>query len=335
MRVTAGGLVPPRQVLVATYVSFGLAVLCGVYLVWLAGPILLAIGAASILAGVLYTGGPRPYGYEGLGEVFVFLFFGIVAVTGSYYVQAEQVTWEAFVLAVPVGLLASAILVVNNVRDLESDRRAGKRTLAVRLGRERARTLYGLMVYGAFLTAPVPWVAGSLSAWLLLPLVLLPVAVSLVRVVRAPRRRADPQPGAGAHRDAPARVLRAAVGGAAAELMDVRVATVTLTFADPMRTAFGILRERELLLLRLRDDDGAVGWGEAARARALRRRLARPRCATPSRPTRRSCATATATRPPTCSSAAGSSPTSPRRSPRSTSRCGTSPATARASRSAS
>ena len=188
VRVTAGGLVPPRQVLVATYVSFGLAVACGaylVYLVWLAGPILLAIGAASILAGVLYTGGPRPYGYEGLGEVFVFLFFGIVAVTGSYYVQAEQVTWEAFVLAVPVGLLASAILVVNNVRDLESDRRAGKRTLAVRLGRERARTLYGLMVYGAFLTAPVPWVAGSLSAWLLLPLVLLPVAVLLVRVVRA------------------------------------------------------------------------------------------------------------------------------------------------------
>jgi 1,4-dihydroxy-2-naphthoate polyprenyltransferase len=188
VRVTAGGLVPPRQVLVATYVSFGAAVLCGVYLVYLAGPILLAIGAASILAGVLYTGGPRPYGYEGLGEVFVFLFFGVVAVTGSYYVQAEQVTWEAFVLAVPVGLLASSILVVNNVRDLETDRRAGKRTLAVRLGRERTRTLYGLMVYGAFVTAPAPWVAGSLSAWLLLPLVLLPVAVGLVRTVR---RHAD------------------------------------------------------------------------------------------------------------------------------------------------
>ncbi len=188
VRVTAGGLVPPRQVLVATYVSFGAAVLCGVYLVYLAGPILLAIGAASILAGVLYTGGPRPYGYEGLGEVFVFLFFGVVAVTGSYYVQAEQVTWEAFVLAVPVGLLASSILVVNNVRDLETDRRAGKRTLAVRLGRERTRTLYGLMVYGAFVTAPAPWVAGRLSAWLLLPLVLLPVAVGLVRTVR---RHAD------------------------------------------------------------------------------------------------------------------------------------------------
>ncbi len=184
VRVTAGGLVPPRQVLVATYVSFGAAVLCGVYLVYLAGPILLAIGAASILAGVLYTGGPRPYGYEGLGEVFVFAFFGIVAVSGSYYVQAEEVTWEAFVLAVPVGLLASSILVVNNVRDIESDRRAGKLTLAVRLGRECARTLYALMVYGAFVSAPAPWVAGELSAWLLLPLVLLPAGFALTRTVR-------------------------------------------------------------------------------------------------------------------------------------------------------
>ena len=139
VRVTAGGLVPPSQVLLATYVTFGLAVACGAYLVAVAGPELLAVGAASILAGVLYTGGPRPYGYEGLGEVFVFLFFGIVAVAGSYFVQVQDLPWQAFVCAVPVGLLASAILVVNNVRDLETDRRAGKRTLAVRLGRERTR----------------------------------------------------------------------------------------------------------------------------------------------------------------------------------------------------
>ena len=142
VRVTAGGLVPPRQVLVATYVAFGLAVLAGSYLIATAGWELLLVGAASILAGVLYTGGPRPYGYEGLGEVFVFLFFGVVAVAGSYYAQVEQLEWEALVLAVPVGLLASAILVVNNVRDLETDRRAGKRTLAVRLGpRAHARAL--------------------------------------------------------------------------------------------------------------------------------------------------------------------------------------------------
>jgi 1,4-dihydroxy-2-naphthoate octaprenyltransferase len=146
VRVTAGGLVPPRMVLVATWLAFGIAILAGAYLIALVGWELLAIGAASILAGVLYTGGPRPYGYEGLGELFVFLFFGVVAVTGSYYVQTEQLTWLAFGLSVPVGLLAAAILVVNNIRDLETDRRAGKRTLAVRLGRDRARQLFVAMV---------------------------------------------------------------------------------------------------------------------------------------------------------------------------------------------
>jgi len=186
VRVTAGGLVPPRQVLCATYVAFGAAVLAGAYLIATAGWELLLVGAASILAGVLYTGGPRPYGYEGLGEVFVFLFFGVVAVAGSYFAQTEALTWEALVLAVPVGLLAAAILVVNNVRDLETDRRAGKRTLAVRLGRSRARGLYGGMVYVAFLTAPLAWALGGeeLSAWLLLPLLALPAAVPIVRLVR-------------------------------------------------------------------------------------------------------------------------------------------------------
>jgi 1,4-dihydroxy-2-naphthoate polyprenyltransferase len=183
VRVTAGGLVPPRQVLVATWVSFAIAVLVGAYLIAIAGWALLAVGAASILAGVLYTGGPRPYGYEGLGELFVFLFFGVVAVTGSYFVQAERLPWEAFALAVPVGLLAAAILAVNNIRDLETDRRAGKRTLAVRLGRGRARRLYAALVYGAFLAAPVPWLLGSLSTWLLLPWLALPLAVPLVRTV--------------------------------------------------------------------------------------------------------------------------------------------------------
>src|SRR5215475_6437588 len=157
VRVTAGGLVPPGQVLVATYVSFGLAVACGIYLIAVAGWELLLVGAASILAGVLYTGGPRPYGYEGLGELFVFLFFGVVAVAGSYFVQVQSLPWEAFVCAVPVGLLASAILVVNNVRDIDTDRRAGKRTLAVRLGRDRTRDLYVAMLAAAFLTAPLPW----------------------------------------------------------------------------------------------------------------------------------------------------------------------------------
>jgi 1,4-dihydroxy-2-naphthoate octaprenyltransferase len=183
VRVTAGGLVPPRAVLTATYVSFALAVLCGIYLIAVAGPVLLLIGAASILAGVLYTGGPRPYGYEGLGELFVFLFFGIVAVTGSYYVQIQELPWQAFALAVPVGLIASAILVVNNVRDLETDRRAGKRTLAVRLGRERTRVLYDGMLLVAYL-ALIPLRHG-LSWWVFLPVVTIPLANRLRDVVRA------------------------------------------------------------------------------------------------------------------------------------------------------
>jgi 1,4-dihydroxy-2-naphthoate octaprenyltransferase len=184
VRVTAGGLVPPGQVLRATYVSFGVAVLAGIYLVAVAGWELLLVGAASILAGVLYTGGPRPYGYEGLGEVFVFLFFGIVAVAGSYFVQVKHLNWEAFALAVPVGLLAAAILVVNNIRDIDTDRRAGKRTLAVRLGRARTRTLFAVIVYGAFVLAPVTWLFGPLSAWLLLSWLTIPLAAEVVRAVR-------------------------------------------------------------------------------------------------------------------------------------------------------
>jgi 1,4-dihydroxy-2-naphthoate polyprenyltransferase len=183
VRVTAGGLVPPRQVLMATYITFGLAVVCGAYLVYVAGPLLLAIGAASILAGVLYTGGPRPYGYEGLGEVFVFLFFGVAAVAGSYFAQSEQWDWEAFVLSVPVGLLASAVLVVNNVRDMETDRRAGKRTLAVRLGRERTRMLYAVMVLVPFPVVLIPWLAGSLDAWVLLSWLVLPIALRLIKTI--------------------------------------------------------------------------------------------------------------------------------------------------------
>ncbi len=119
--------------------------------------------------------------------MFVFLFFGVVAVTGSYFVQVQHLPWQAFVCAVPVGLLASAILVVNNVRDLDTDRRAGKRTLAVRLGRSRTRVLYSAMLVVAFLTAPLPWALGSMSAWLLLPWAVVPLALRVAAVVRTHR----------------------------------------------------------------------------------------------------------------------------------------------------
>jgi 1,4-dihydroxy-2-naphthoate octaprenyltransferase len=191
MRVTAGGLVPPKTVLLWTYLTFGAAALCGVYLVVVAGWELLVLGVLSILAGVLYTGGPRPYGYEGLGEVFVFLFFGIVAVAGSAFAQLESWPWESFALAVPVGLLVTAILVVNNIRDMDTDRRAGKRTLAVGLGRERARFEYtALMAVGFLVLLPIAAIevadSGSSSAlWWLLPWLTAPLAVKLVGVVRA------------------------------------------------------------------------------------------------------------------------------------------------------
>jgi len=184
VRVTAGGLVPPKQVLIATYLSFGVAVLAGVYLVAVAGWQLLLVGAASILAGVLYTGGPKPYGYEGLGELFVFLFFGIVAVAGSFFVQVTHLDWEAFALAIPVGLLAAGILMVNNARDIDTDRRAGKRTLAVRLGRGQARTLFAGTVYLAFILTPITWLFGPTKPWVLLPWLTLPIAAQVVRTVR-------------------------------------------------------------------------------------------------------------------------------------------------------
>jgi 1,4-dihydroxy-2-naphthoate octaprenyltransferase len=168
VRVTSSGLVAPRRVLVATWVAFAVAVTAGIYLATVAGVVILIVGAASILAGVLYTGGPRPYGYEGLGELFVFLFFGLVAVNGSYYVQLERLDWLPFGLSLAVGFLATAILVTNNVRDIETDRRAGKMTLAVRLGRERTRSLYSLMIVAAFAAVPIALLLAGGPAWGLL-----------------------------------------------------------------------------------------------------------------------------------------------------------------------
>ena len=268
VRVTAGGLVPPSQVLLATYVTFGLAVGCGAYLVAVAGPELLAVGAASILAGVLYTGGPRPYGYEGLGEVFVFLFFGIVAVTGSYFVQVQELPWQAFVCAVPVGLLASAILVVNNVRDLETDRRAGKRTLAVRLGDKRTRMLYTAMVAGAFATAPLPWALGSMTAWLLLSWAAIPLAAPIVRVVRT-RTDGPALNGALARTGALQLVfcLLFAAGHSGQwrhRLVRLSVQPRALRLQRPLQSSYGTVTERELLAVSITDADGVTGYGEAA-----------------------------------------------------------------------
>jgi 1,4-dihydroxy-2-naphthoate polyprenyltransferase len=183
VRVTSAGLVAPRRVLYATWLAFAVAVAAGIYLATVAGWVIIAVGAASIAAGVLYTGGPRPYGYAGMGELFVFLFFGLVAVNGSYFVQREELDWLPFLLSIPVGFLSTAILVVNNVRDIETDRRAGKRTLAVRLGRERARRLYAALVLGAFVALPLALLLGDGPGWALVALIAAPLAAAPLRAV--------------------------------------------------------------------------------------------------------------------------------------------------------
>ncbi len=183
VRVTSAGLVTPQRVLVATWIAFAVAVACGIYLTVVAGPVILLIGVLSIAAGVLYTGGPRPYGYAGLGEVFVFLFFGLVAVNGSYYVQVEQLDALPLGLSISVGFLATAILVVNNVRDIETDRRAGKMTMAVRVGRHNAVVLYRLLVLGAFAVLPISLVGADVSLLPLIGLLALPLAIKPLRTM--------------------------------------------------------------------------------------------------------------------------------------------------------
>ena len=180
-RAAQRGLLSTAALRRGTALVFGLAALVGLYLVARGGWPIAALGALSIAAGLAYTGGPYPLGYHGWGDAAVFLFFGVAAVCGTYWVQALALPPRVLGAALPVGALATAILVVNNLRDIETDRRAGKRTLAVRLGRRAARIEYGLLVIGAYATCALLWWAGSFSAWVLLPCLSLPLALRLVR----------------------------------------------------------------------------------------------------------------------------------------------------------
>lgn len=181
-RVTQAGLLTPRQVRAGMVASFALATAAGVYLTAVAGWAIVAIGVASIASGVAYTGGPYPLGYNGLGDVFVFVFFGLVAVGGTAFVALGHVPALAMALAVPVGALATAVLVVNNVRDHATDVRAGKRTLVVRFGRRFGVAEY-VACWAAALTVPVSLAASRGAPWMLLPLLTLPMAVALCRKV--------------------------------------------------------------------------------------------------------------------------------------------------------
>jgi 1,4-dihydroxy-2-naphthoate octaprenyltransferase len=182
-RVTSAGLLMPKAVETGIWIVFGLAAAIGLYLVYLGGWPILAIGLVSIAAAIAYTGGPFPLGYNGLGDLFVFIFFGLVAVTGTYYVQAHTVSTMVLVAAVPMGSLITNILVVNNVRDVETDRAAGKRTLAVLLGRQAARIEYIGLLVAAYAAPFVLWLGLGLTAWVLFPLATIPIAIRLARTV--------------------------------------------------------------------------------------------------------------------------------------------------------
>ncbi len=177
------GWLTVSEVRAGAIVCFALATLAGAYLTVAAGWPVIAIGLASIAAGIAYTAGPWPLAYRGLGDIFVFLFFGVVAVCGAYFVQARAIHPWTLLASVPVGALSMAILMVNNIRDVETDRAAGKRTLAVRLGRDRARAAYRSLLFTAFIAAFMLMGTGHASAWALLPLVTLPLALVEVRRV--------------------------------------------------------------------------------------------------------------------------------------------------------
>ena len=178
-RLVASGLATAGEVKRAALASAAVAIAAGLALTLAVGPELIVVGAVSLAAGFLYTAGPRPYGYAGLGEVFVFVFFGVVATVGSAYVHLDRLDLLAFAASVPVGLLATALLVVNNLRDIPTDAASGKRTLAVRLGAPPTRALYVALVAGAFVVLPVLALArlGALLAALAAPLALRPVRV--------------------------------------------------------------------------------------------------------------------------------------------------------------
>lgn len=190
-RVAAMGLIGQRELAIATAVVVGAAGLVGLYLVSIGGVPFLLIGAAAIVSLLAYTGGPWPYGYHGLGELFVFAFFGVVAVAGTAFVQLDR--WDGLALAasIPVGALITAILVVNNLRDITTDARAGKRTLAVMLGDRGAVVEYLALLAIAFVAPLVIVVAGMAPVTVVLAYLSLPLAIPLIRKVRAggdPRR---------------------------------------------------------------------------------------------------------------------------------------------------
>lgn len=190
VRAAQAGLLTPRELRAAMAAAFGIATLAGLYLTWVAGPVIVAIGVASIASAIAYTGGPFPLGYNGLGDLFVMVFFGFVAVSGTAFVQVGSVPPLAVFAAVPVGALATAILVVNNLRDAEGDAKVGKRTLAVRFGVGAVKAEYALLVAAAYAVPLGLFLFGVAGPAVLLPWLSAPLVPALVRSVRCDGGRA-------------------------------------------------------------------------------------------------------------------------------------------------
>lgn len=189
-RVTQSGLVTTRAMYFATGTVIGLAVIAGLVLIQRGGWPIFVLGLLSVLSAIAYTAGPYPLGYHGLGDLFVFLFFGLVGVAGSAYVQTLDLSWFAIAASIPAGALVTAIIVVNNLRDIETDRAANKRTLAVRIGRNGTIGEYSLLISLAYVTPLSLWLNGNLSNWWWLSWLSLPLAWPLLRKVRSERGRA-------------------------------------------------------------------------------------------------------------------------------------------------
>lgn len=189
-RVTQSGLIAPAVVRKAMLLCFALAALCGLYLVYVGGWPILLIGIFSIASGILYTGGPFPLGYNGLGDIFTFIFFGLIAVVFTDFLHSGALRPLALLASLPVAMLVTAIIVVNNLRDAPTDRKAGKRTLAVIFGERFARMEYALLVLGAYVTLPVVWFWGGGSPFTLLPWLTMPLALNLLDRVGRQRGRA-------------------------------------------------------------------------------------------------------------------------------------------------
>ena len=182
-RVLASGLISVSEMRIAIILVFGLTFLLGLYLVYSVGILILWVGIFSIFAGIIYTAGPYPLAYNGLGDIFVFIFFGIVGTMGTFYLHTQEISILSFIVSIPVGALITNILVVNNFRDIEEDREANKRTLAVILGREFSRWQFIILIILSYLTSFSLYLQFDFNFWIFLPFATIPISIILIRML--------------------------------------------------------------------------------------------------------------------------------------------------------